>query len=210
MTLKRLESVVFTSSTFIYEGSLSTSGLFCVAGTALGAPSWGSAEVGQRLITLGAASVCVAGATFGAHSACFAWQAQHLEPLWLVLHGRRSTWSTFTEVCGSWATIDYIGRRFGLRGRRNIWGSFGLFCLARGALGAPLARFVWQAQHLEPLRSFCVAGAALGAIQARAKCGPICFGIGALCQHHHSQHHPPPHHHLPFPPHHHRRFAWQA
>ena len=73
MTLKRLgdrgkfyflreashESVVFTSSTFIYEGSLSTSGLFCVAGTALGASSWESAEVWQRLITLGAVAVKV-------------------------------------------------------------------------------------------------------------------------------------------------------
>ena len=58
----------------------------------------------------------------------FAWQVQHLEPLWLVLRGRRSTWSTFIEARGS-PTIDYIGRRFGLRGRRSTW-----------TLGAPLAR----------------------------------------------------------------------
>ena len=151
MTLKRLESVVFTSSNSIYEGSLSISGLFCVAGTALGAPSWVSAEVGQRLITLGAASVCVAGASLGAPPARFAWQAQHLEPLWLVLRGRRSTWSTFTEVRGSPATIDYIGRRFGWRGRCSIWGPSGSSCVAGTALGAPPARFSWQVQHLEPL-----------------------------------------------------------
>ena len=75
------ESVVFASSNFIYEGSLSSSGSFCLAGTALGAPSNGSAEVGERLITLGAASVCVAGAAFGTPPARFAWQVQHLEPL---------------------------------------------------------------------------------------------------------------------------------
>ena len=75
------ESVVFTSSNSIYKGSLSTSVSFFLAGTALGAPSKGSAEVGQRLITLGAASVCVAGAAFGTSPARFAWQVQHLEPL---------------------------------------------------------------------------------------------------------------------------------
>ena len=67
------------------------------------------------------------------------------------------------------ATIDYIGRRFGLqhlglirlllRGRRSTWSSSGSFCVAGAALGALLSRFAWQAQH------FCVAGAALGAIQ---------------------------------------------
>ena len=85
-------------------------------------------------------------------------------------------------VRGSRATIDYIGRRFGLRGRRSIWGSSGLFCVAGAALGAPLARFAWQAQHLEHLHrgaqvrrrlialgaaSVCVAGAAIGAHPVR-------------------------------------------
>ena len=37
------------------------------------------------------------------------------------------------------------------------------FCVAGAALGAPPARFAWQAQHLEHLSSFCVAGATLGA-----------------------------------------------
>ena len=77
----------------------------------------------------------------------FAWQVQHLEHLWLVfrgsrgawssfrlvLRGRCSTWSTFIEGRGSPATIDYS------------------FCVAGAALGAPLAHFEWQAQHLEHL-----------------------------------------------------------
>ena len=67
------------------------------------------------------------------------------------MRGRHSTWSTFIEVRGSRATIDYIGRRFGLRGRRSIWGPSGSFCVAGAALGAPLARLAWQAQHLEHL-----------------------------------------------------------
>ena len=74
------------------------------------------------------------------------------------------------EVRGSSATIDYFGR---------VWSTPGLFSVAGAALGAPQARFVWQAHHLEHLHRglrksgdnrllwappcFCVAGAALGA-----------------------------------------------
>ena len=82
----------------------STSGLFCVAGAALGAPQ---ARFAWR-----------AGAALGVRAPPrFAWQGQHLEHLRLVLRGRCSTWSTFIEVCGSLATIDYFGRRLVLRGR---------------------------------------------------------------------------------------------
>ena len=48
----------------------------------------------------------------------FAWQAQHLEHLQLVLRGRCSTWSTSVS-----------------------------FCVAVAALGAPKSRFAWQVQH---------------------------------------------------------------
>ena len=83
----------------------SPSGSFCVAGAALGAPSQKSAEVRRRLITLGAASVGVAGAAFGAHPARVAWQAQHLEPLQLVLRGRCSTWSPSSSFCMAGAAL---------------------------------------------------------------------------------------------------------
>ena len=43
----------------------------------------------------GRCSFCVAGAALGAPQVRFAWQAQHLEHLKLVLRGRCSTWSTF-------------------------------------------------------------------------------------------------------------------
>ena len=46
----------------------------------------------------------VAGAALGASPARFARQAQHLEHLRFVLRGRCSTWSTFTEARGSPAT----------------------------------------------------------------------------------------------------------
>ena len=86
---------------------LGTSGSFCVAGTALRAPparfAWQaqhlkqSAEVWRRLI-IGIVSLCVAGAALGTPPVRFMWQAQHLEYLQLVLHGRRSTWSSFRLV----------------------------------------------------------------------------------------------------------------
>ena len=101
----------------------STSGSFCVAGAALGAPSQRSAEVRRRVMTLGAASFCVAGAALGAPQARFAWQALHL------------------GEAGSLATSDAFGRRLVLRGRRSTWSTSGSFSVA----GA------WQAQHLEHL-----------------------------------------------------------
>ena len=103
---------------------------------------------------------------------------EHLRP---VLSGRCSTWSSFIEVRGSPATIDYFGRRLVLRG--NVAGAAilehlrlalrgrcrqHLEHLHRGprksgddwsplplgtALGAPPARFAWQAQHLEQLQA---------------------------------------------------------
>ena len=164
MTLKRLgdrgkfyflreashESVVFTSSNSIYEGSehlrLVLRGRQSTWSTFMGVRGSRATidYIGRRFGLRGRRSIwgssslfCVAGAALGAPPARFAWQVQHLEPLWLVLHGRRSTWSTFTEVRASPATIDCIGRCVGLRGRRSIWGPSGSFCVAGAALGAP-------------------------------------------------------------------------
>ena len=79
-------------------------------------------------MTFGTASFCVACAALGAPPARFAWHAQHLEHLRFVLHGRRSTWSTFIEVRGSSARSDDF------KGAAS-------FCVAGAALGAPPARF---------------------------------------------------------------------
>ena len=109
----------------------------------------GRAEVWRRMMLLGAASFCVVGATLGALQASFAWQPQHLEHLRLLLRDRGSSWSTFIEVGGSLATSDANGRRFVLRGRRSTWSTSGSFCVAGAALGALQALFAWQAQLLE-------------------------------------------------------------
>ena len=84
-----------------------------------GAP-WRSTEVRRRLITLGAASFCVAGAAPGAASGSFCVQVQHLEHL--VLRG--STWRTFIEVHGSPATITWSSFRLVFRARCSTWSSF--------------------------------------------------------------------------------------
>ena len=55
-------------------------------------------------------------------------------------------------VRGSPAAVDYFGRRLVLHGRRSTWSTSRSFCLAGAALGAPPARFAWQAQHLEHLQ----------------------------------------------------------
>ena len=81
----------------------------------------------------------------------FPWQAQHLEHLRLVFRGTRSTCSTFIELRGSLGTSDANGRRLVLRGRRSAWSTSGSVCVAGAALGAPPARFAWQAQHFEHL-----------------------------------------------------------
>ena len=87
-----------------------------MAGAALGAPSYRSAEVWRRVKLLGAASICVAGAALGASPARFAWQAQHLEHLRLVLRGRRSTWSISGSFCRAGAALEasqlHIARHF--------------------------------------------------------------------------------------------------
>ena len=120
----------------------STSGSFCMAGAALGAPSL---EVGGSLATSDAngrrfvwcgrrnawstsGSIGVAGAALGAPRACFAWQAQHSEHLHI-------------EVGGSPAMIDANGRRFVLRGRRSTWSTSGSVCVACATLGAPRVCF---------------------------------------------------------------------
>ena len=76
--------------------------------------------------------------TSGSTAPRFAWQAQHLEHLRLFLRGRRSTWSTFIEAAEVWRRVMLLGAAS--------------FCVAGAALGAPQARFAWQAQHLEHLR----------------------------------------------------------
>ena len=110
---------------------------------------------GRRSTWSASASFCVAGPRKPSDIGLlwapprFAWQAQHLQQLRLVLRGRRSPWSTFIDVHGSPATIDYFGRRIVLRGRRSTCSSSGSFCVAGAALGAAPAP--WQAQHLEHL-----------------------------------------------------------
>ena len=52
-----------------------------------------------RLNTVDARCVCVAGAALRAPQSHFAWQAQHLEHLSLILRGRCSTWSTSVSFC---------------------------------------------------------------------------------------------------------------
>ena len=124
--------------------------------------TWG---VWRRVMLLGAALFCVAGAALGAPQVRFAWQAQHLGHLRFVLRGRRSTWSTFIEVRGRPAKSDAFGRCLVLRGRRSTWSTSGTFFAAgaalehlrfvlrgrRSTLGGPQVRFTWQAQHLEHL-----------------------------------------------------------
>ena len=51
-----------------------------------------SAEIQPRVMRMGTASFCVAGAALGALHNRFAWQAQHLQHLRLVFCGRCSTW----------------------------------------------------------------------------------------------------------------------
>ena len=89
--------------------------------------------------------VCVAGAALEARQSHFAWQAQHLEHLRLILRGKCSTWSTSREVCG----IQYCGRRLRLRGRHSTWSTSVSCCVAGAALGAPQSHFPWQVQHAE-------------------------------------------------------------
>ena len=89
------------------RGIWSPSGSFCVAGAALGAP------LAPFALRAGSCSTFIevrGSLATWLHWAPlrFAWQAQHLGPIRLVLRGRRSTWSP----CGS-------------------------FCVAGAALGAP-------------------------------------------------------------------------
>ena len=152
--LRGRRSTWSTSGSFcLAGGTWSTSASFCLAGAALGASSYrGQRKSGDEWCEW-------------APPRC-AWQAQHSEHIRFLLRGRRSTWSTsgsflrgrcstwstFIEVGGSLATSDASGRRLVLRGRCNTCSTSGSFCVACAALGAPQARFAWQAQHLEHLR----------------------------------------------------------
>ena len=127
---------------------------FCVAGAALGALQGVRCTPWRPLVS---AALPVA----------FAWQAQHLvlckgsdvrsgvpwSPLlcrWL-LRGRRSTWCS---ARGPMYALVSLGLRWLLRGRRGTW------CSARGQMYA-LASFGLRCSA----GGFCVAGAALGALQ---------------------------------------------
>ena len=130
--------------------------------------------------TCGAAAFCVAGVTLSAPEVRFAWQAWYFrylhrglrksgdEPghLWRrgVLRGRRDafstgrrgTFATYIEVCGSPAT------------NRDTCGA-AAFCVAGVTLSAPEVRFAWQAWYFRCLhRGLRKLGDALGRIGAAA------------------------------------------
>ena len=141
---------------FILRGRCTTwtSGSFCVASAALGSTSGsflrGSCNTWSTFIEVRGSPATI---DYFGRRFVFSWQAQHLEHLSLILRGKCSTWitsgsflrgscstwSTFIEVRGSPATIDYFGRRF-------------VFFVAGASLGAPQSHFAWQLQHLDHLR----------------------------------------------------------
>ena len=114
-----------------------------------------------------------------------------------------SAWSTFIEVGGSPATSGTNGRRLVLcgrpgstrstylhrgrrksgdewcvwafRGKRSTRSTSGSFCVAGAALGAPQARFAWHAQHLERLRLVLC-----GTHSTRSTSGSFCVAGAAL------------------------------
>ena len=92
---------------------------------------------GRRSTWSTSGSFCVAGEALGAPPVRVMWHAKHSEHLRFVVCGRRSTWSTFIEVGGSLATSDAFGRRLVLHGRRSTWSTSDSSCEAGAALGAP-------------------------------------------------------------------------
>ena len=133
-------------------GALQSHFAWLVAGATFGAAPERSAEVRRRLSTMDADCFCVAGAALGAPQSHFAWQVQHSVHLSVIVRGRCSTRSTSREVRGSPATIEYCG----LRGRCSTWSrsgddgiltmDAGCFCVAGAALGALQFHFAWQVQ----------------------------------------------------------------
>ena len=112
----------------------------------------------------------------------FAWHAQHAglgapqaRFAWQVQHSEHLRLVLRGRCSGSPATSDAFGRRLVLRRRRSARSTSGSFCVAGAALGAPQARF-------------CVAAAALGAPQARfawqvqhfEHLGSFCIACAAL------------------------------
>ena len=92
---------------------------------------------------------------------------QHLEHLSLILHGRRSTWSTSVSFCVAGAArgappersaevrrglSNYCGRRLRLRGRRSTWSTSVSFSVAGAARGAPPER---SAEVRRGLSNYC-------------------------------------------------------
>ena len=122
-------------------------------GAARGVPPKRSAEVRQRLNSVDASCICLAGATLGAPQCHFAWHV-------------RSTWSTSLSFCVAGAARGPPPERSTeVRQRLNTVDA-GCVCVAGATLGAPQCHFAWQTRSTcSTSVSFCVAGAALGAPQ---------------------------------------------
>ena len=107
-------------------------------------------EVPQRLSTMDAGCVCVAGAALGGPQ-CH-------------LHGMAPP----GEVRRSLATIEKCGRRLRLRGKRKTWSTSVSFCVTGAARGAPPERSAEVRRRLGTVNAgyVCVAGAPLGAPQS--------------------------------------------
>ena len=90
---------------------------------------------------------CVAGATFGAHGLSFAWQAQHLVHMDVLLRGRCGTLTLWGLLVRAWSPL--------------VPGCFGV---AGAALRAHGPTFAWQVQHFDSLG---IAGARLVAAGPR-------------------------------------------
>ena len=101
-----------------------------MAGAARRAPPERSAEVRRGLSILDAGCVCVADTTLGAPQFHFAWQAQHLEHLRLILRGRCCTRSTSILFCVAGLVRGAPAERSAKVRRRlnTVMGSFKSFC----------------------------------------------------------------------------------
>ena len=88
-----------------------------------------------------------------------------MEHLRFVLRGRCNTWSTFIEVRGSPATIEYFGRRLVFRGRRSTWSTSGSFCIPRRSTWSTFIEARGSPATIDYFRRrpVFVAGASLGA-----------------------------------------------
>ena len=121
---------------------LATSTFFCVAGVALMALGWLWWRAWGPLVARDAAALCVAGVALGDIHCHFAWQAWHLATPTFVLRGRRG-------ACGTGLPL--------------------VACL--GPVGRPSHRGTLRGSCGTHPPSLCVAGVALGDIDALFVCG---------------------------------------